>query len=163
MSQIKDLAEENESLKKQLVEVQENLSGYEKDYDEIVNECDSLRAKLQAFKAEEEKEEESYDDEEAEDDEKVSEEDKEAMDDEEAEEDEKEEAEEDEEKKALEAEEAHARALTKALRNLGVEPVVTKPQARALSKEEVLEKFASISDPKERATFYANNRKVIFN
>ena len=162
MSQVQDLAEENESLKKQLAEFQENLKGYEKDYDEIVNENDSLRAKLQAFKAEEEKEEESYEDEEAEKEEKVGEE-KEVEEAEEEEEQAEEDKEAEEEKKALETEEAQARALTKALRNLGAEPVHTKPQARVLSRDEVLEKFASINDPKERATFYAINRKVIFN
>ena len=64
MSQVKDLADENEALKKQVAELSENLKGYEKDYDEIVNENDSLRAQLQAYKAEEKEDEESYDDEE---------------------------------------------------------------------------------------------------
>lgn len=149
MSQVKELADENEALKKLVAELQENLKGYEKDYDEIVNENDDLRAQLSAYKAEE-KEEESYDDEEeAEEEEKVSEEDKE-------------EAEEKEEEKADDSEE-QALAIAKALRSLGAEPVVTKPKARALSKEEVLEKFASIADPKERAQFYANHRNIIFN
>ena len=150
MSQVKELADENEALKKLVAELQENLKGYEKDYDQIVNENDGLRAQLSAYKAEE-KEEESYDDdEEAEEEEKVS--------DDEAEE----EAEAEEEEKADESEE-QALAIAKALRSLGAEPVVTKPKARALSKEEVLEKFASIADPKERAQFYANHRNIIFN
>lgn len=156
MSQVKELADENEALKKQVAELTENLKGYEKDYDEIVNENDSLRAKLLSFSAEEEKEEESYEDEEAEEEEKVSmdEEEKESMDDEEKSEEEEEKADDSEEK---------AMAIAKALRNLGAEPVVTKPKARALSKEEILEKFASISDPKERAQFYAQHRNSIFN
>jgi hypothetical protein len=163
MSQVKDLADENEALKKQVAELSENLKGYEKDYDEIVNENDSLRAKLQAYKAEEKEDEESYDDEEeAEEEEKVSEEEKEeAMDEEEkSEEDEEEKS---EEEKQVDDSEEKAVAIAKALRNLGAEPVATKPKARALSQEEVLEKFASISDPAERAKFYAQHRNTIFN
>ena len=157
MSQVKELADENEALKKQVAELAENLKGYEKDYDEIVNENDNLRAQLHSYQAEEEKEEESYEDEEAEEEEKVSmdEEEKESMDDEEQSEEEDEEKADENEEKAL--------AIAKALRDLGADPVVTKPKARALSQEEVLEKFATISDPAERAKFYAQHRNKIFN
>ena len=160
MSQVKDLADENEALKKQVAELSENLKGYETDYDEIVNENDSLRAQLSAYKAEDEEKEADYE-EEAEEEEKVSEEEKESMDEEEkSEEDEEEKSE--EEKQSDDSEEK-AIAIAQALRNLGAEPVATKPKARALSQEEVLEKFASIGDPAERAKFYAQHRNTIFN
>ena len=155
MSEIKNLADEVEKLKKANHELQENLKGYEKDYDEIVNENDSLRARLQAYEAEEKEEELGDYDEEAEDEKVSEEEEKEAM-------DEEEKADEEEEEKADENEQ-QALAIAKALRSLGAEPVATKPKARALTKEEVLEKFAGISDPAEKAKFYAQHRNTIFN
>lgn len=164
MSTVKDLSEENEELKKQLADALDNLKGYEKDYDEIVKECDALRNQLAQFKAEDDESEAMDDEEEAMDDEEAEEEDKEAEEDdeeagynEEAEEDD-EEAEEDHDKPSAEAME-----IAKALQLLNSEPVKTKPSARKLSQEEVLEKFGKIQDPKEKAQFYANHRTVIFN
>ena len=168
MSQVKSLADENESLKKKLAELQENLKGYEKDYDDIVNENDSLRAKVQAFQAEDEKElleDDEEDSKSSEDEEIEAEEEEEEEEKKVTEEEKKEYSDKDEEVEAEEEEsdETQAIQIAKALRSLGVEPVATKPKSRILSKDEILQKFASISDPKERATFYANNRKVIFN
>lgn len=161
MSQVKDLAEENEALKKQVEELSENLKGYEKDYDEIVNENDDLRSQLQAYQSEEEEKEESYEEEEAEEEEKVS------MDEEEKSEDEEEEKSEDEdEEEKADAEndsEAQALEIAKALRSLGAEPVVTKTKAVELSKEEVFTQFAQITDSAERGRFYAKHRNKIFN
>ena len=182
MSEVKDTLKENEDLKKQVIELSESLAGYEADYDELCKELDELRAELKLFKAsdddedamDEEEAEEEYSDEE--DDEQMkSEHDEEAEDsEEEAEEEEAEEKEEEAEEKEEEAEEEEeqaedeeekeARLLAKALRNLGTEPIATKPnKVAALNVDEVLEKFASISDPKERADFYATHRTIIFN
>ena len=169
MSQVKSLADENESLKKKLAELQENLKGYEKDYDDIVNENDSLRAKVQAFQAEDEKEllEDDEEDSKSSEDEEIEAEVEEEEEEKKVTEEEKKEySDKDEEVEAEEEEESdetQAIQIAKALRSLGVEPVATKPKSRILSKDEILEKFASISDPKERATFYASNRSSIFN
>ena len=150
MSDVKSIVAENEELKKLLDDTKESLKGYEKDYDEICEELDLVKAELEAFKAEsasEEKDEDASDDmEDAEDDEMEANE------------------EEASEEPQESAEEAQAKVLAKALRQLGVvEPVVTKPKAQKMSNEEVLAKFASITDAKERGEFYAKNRTQIFN
>lgn len=154
MSEVKSIIEENEELKKVVAETQESLKGYEKDYDELCEENENLKAELEALK----EQTATYDEEaEEEDKEEAMEDEEEAMDDEEAM---------DEEKEAeVDPEEAQAKILAKALRKLGVvqEPVTTKPQAVQMSNEEVMEKFGAITDPREKGLFFAKHRNQLFN
>ena len=158
MSDVKSILNENEELKNLLADTNESLQGYEKDYDELCAELDQLKAENEALKlglqAMDKENEEAEEDEEAED--------------EYTEEEEENEGEAKEEEIAQEpkesAEESQAKILAKALRELGVvQPVVTKPQAQQMSSEEVLAKFASITDATERGEFYAKHRNQIFN
>lgn len=153
MSEVKSIVEENEELKKAIIEASESLKGYEKDYDELCEENEKLKAELEALKQEATYDEEAMD----EDEEEAMEDEEEAMDDEEAEDEEKE-AESDQV-------ELQAKALAKALRDLGVvkTPVTTKPQAVQMSNEEVMEKFGAITDPRERGLFFAKHRNQLFN
>lgn len=150
MSEVNSIVEENEELKKAVADVQESLKGYEKDYDELCEENENLKAELEQYKVQLAELKASEQDEEAE------EEKEEAYEEEEAEE-EKKEAEED-------STETQAVVLAKALRQLGLaQPVATKPKAVELSKEEVLAKFSQINDPKEKGEFYAQHRNQLFN
>lgn len=158
MSEVKSIVKENEELKKVVSETQESLKGYEKDYDELCEENESLKAEIERINslASDYKEEATED-----------EEDEEASVDEDEEEeamDEEEEEAMDEDEQAESNEDKQAKILAKALRELGVtQPITTKPQAVQMSGEEVMAKFASITDPKERGQFYAKHRTQIFN
>ena len=154
MSEVKSIVEENEDLKNQVAEALSSLKGYEKDYDELCEENENLKAELELYKSqiadlsasEEEKEEAMEDEEEAMEDEEATEEEKEAV------------VTEDD------AVDQQAQVLAKALRQLGVaQPVTTKPKAVELSREEVLAKFSAITDPKEKGQFFAQHRNQIFN
>lgn len=166
MSEVKSIVEENEQLKKAVSEIQESLKGYEKDYDELCVENENLKAEIERInslasdykeEASEDEEDETASVDEDEEEEAMEENEEEAM-----EEDEEEAMEED--KQAESDENKQAKILAKALRELGVaQPITTKPQAVQMSGEEVMAKFASITDPKERGQFYAKHRNQIFN
>lgn len=169
MSDVKNLIQENEQLKKKLAELevklsesQENLKGYEADYDELCDETESLKSELATLaQEEEEKDADEEKKEEADEDEKEAKSVKVTYEEEEAEDEEKEEAEDEEE--AEDDNEKQALALAKSLKALGIEPISTKPKAVALTQSEIFQRFAELTNPKEKASFYAEHRNQLFN
>ena len=160
MSEVKSIVEENEKLKTAVAEIQDSLKGYEKDYDELCVENENLKAELEALKCQ--LAEEAIDS--VAEEEEASTEEPDAMEEEEEEATEDEEEAMEEDKQAESSDDKQAVILAKALRQLGVaQPISTKPQAVKMSGEEVMAKFASITDPKERGQFYAKHRTQIFN